>query len=122
FIQVADTSIRVEDDGGRRSAHLLDVLVLISRGDIALGSGSGRDHREPYHAFGGPFLLQALHVAALVMLARVRAALVVPLKYHVLAVIGGEFLRMAPAIGRRKVRRRGSDGWSLRDEPQRHHR
>ena len=64
-------------------------LVLLLRRNIALGARSRRDHREPDHTLVGPFFLQPLHVAALVMLLSERTSIVVPFENHKLTFVIG---------------------------------
>src|SRR5262249_16748480 len=61
---------------------------------------------KPDNVLGGPFLLQALHVAAVIVLLGIRTALVVPLQDNVLALVIGKPLVFAVAVDRSKVRRR----------------
>src|ERR1700721_2306902 len=58
--------------------HLSQIFVFLKWRDVALSAGSRRQDCEPDDAFPGPLFLQGLHVPGYIVLAGVRAALVVP--------------------------------------------
>src|SRR6185437_12935570 len=88
----------VHEDCGGRGVHLLKILIFLCRRYESLHARSGRDHSQPDHAFVSPLLLELLHVPALIMLAGVRAPLIVPFQDHVLAFVIGELLRLSVII------------------------
>src|SRR5262249_53761174 len=67
-------------------------------GEVALEAGGRGDHRQPDHAVGGGALLQPLHVARVVVLLDVRAAVVGPLQHHGLAPELAERTRAAVGV------------------------
>src|SRR5271165_1796707 len=104
-VKMADLSDWVEQRSGRRSLHFRQVFILLARSHISLFARRRRDNREPDDALPGPVFLQALHIAAFVVLAHVRAPVVVPLKHYVLAAVILE-AKCFSATGRcREVRR-----------------
>src|SRR6185312_3454501 len=95
---MAERAGDVHEDCGGRGVHLLKILIFLRRRYESLHARSGRDYSEPDHAFVSPLLLELLHVPALIMLAGVRASLIVPFQDHVLAFVIGELLRLSVII------------------------
>src|ERR1700683_3957928 len=100
-----DFSARVEQRGGRRSLHLREVGVLVPGGHVALLPRRRRKNREPNNSLARPLLLQPLHVPASIMLADIRAPVVVPFENYIFSAIVGEPKRFAIAGSGVKVRR-----------------
>ncbi len=94
---MADLSSGVEQCGGRRSLLLRQVAVLFARSHVSLLARRGRQNREPNYAATRPLLLQLLHVAAVVVLPYVGAAVVVPLEDHILSAVIRQVNRLAVA-------------------------
>ena len=108
-IQMAQVPVGIEQDCAGRCAHALGIGVFFGGGDVALTARRGRYHREPHHSLRRPLFLQALHVAALIMLAGVRASLVVPLQHHEFSAIGRKSVRAAVAVGSGEIGRGFAD-------------
>src|SRR5690348_6029604 len=102
---MAERTVGVEKGGSRRGVGLLQVIVFIGGGDVALLAGRGRRDGKPDDAALRPFLLQTLHVAARVVLLRVGAAAVGPFEDDQFSSIFGERMRFAVAVSRGEIRR-----------------
>src|SRR5579884_2708312 len=102
-IEVADGSLRIEQDGGRRSSHLREVLIGFLGRHITLFAGCRGDDGEPDDAAGRPLLLEPLHVAGFVVLARVGAAPILPFQHDEFAAVIGEPVRPAISVGGREI-------------------
>src|ERR1700687_4609797 len=104
-----DFAAGVQKSGGGHGLHLLLVSILLIGSYIPLRPWRRRNNREPDDTFSCPLLLQMLHVATVVVLASVRAAVVVPLQDHELAAIVRQTVRLAIAAGCGEVWRRISN-------------
>jgi hypothetical protein len=84
---MADVAGGVEQRGSRRGLPLRQIVVLFTRSHVALHAGRGRQNCEPHYALSRPLFLQALHVAAVVLLADEGTAIVVPFEDYILSAI-----------------------------------
>src|SRR5438876_1033478 len=87
IVKMADLATGIQESGRRCGLHPRQVGILLFGRHVALfARGRGND-REPYDAARNPLLLELLHISAVVMLARVRATVVVPFKHDKFAAI-----------------------------------
>src|SRR5262249_11168626 len=103
LILVANFALAFEQGCFGRGMHLLHVCVLLVSGYVSLSASSGRDHCEPNHALVGPFFLQSLHIAAVVMFFREWTPVVVPFQNNKLALVVGKFVRLPVTVGAGEV-------------------
>src|ERR1700676_1487830 len=102
---MADRARRVESGRVWRRSHLRHVIVLSVRINVSLFARRRRDNCEPNNALARPLLLKFLHVAAHIVLLRVWATVVVPLKDHKFSVIIREMIGLVVARSPSEVRR-----------------
>ena len=99
MVEPSHGSGRIEQHGGRHRVARPRQLIGAGAIDVALLAGRRGDHRQPHHAvLCAGERLQALHVAAGVVLARVRALGVGPFQHHRLAAKIGEMPNLPLAV------------------------
>src|SRR5262249_55948398 len=102
----ADAPGGVEQEVGRRRPPAREVGPGVAGGHIPLLAGSRRGDRQPHHPDRGVFLLQRLHVAAVIVLADKRAAVIRPFEDDDLAGIIAEPDVLAGEVEGTELRRR----------------
>src|ERR1700677_2111768 len=101
-VEMAKLSIWIEQHRSSRGFHLCQIGILFAVDYVTLLAGSGRYDRQPHHAALGPIMLQALHVAAAIVLLGEWAIPVGPLEHHVLAFKVGKVVGLVVGVGRGK--------------------
>src|ERR1700735_3390775 len=104
FVLVTHGAGGVEKGGCGRGVDLRDVGILFGAGHEALSARSRREDGEPDDSFGGPLLLEVLHVAAGVVLTGVGAAVVGPFEDYEFTAVLGELVGLAVGVGGGEVR------------------
>ena len=98
-IEFADGAVFVEEDGGGSGTFLFLGLVGFLGAHVTLFAGSGGDDGKPDDIFAGVFLLEILHVIAVIVLLDKGAAVVKPLEDDELAFEVREVVGLAVGIG-----------------------
>src|SRR5215831_4212559 len=109
IVEAADDTVWVEQEIGRRGLPVREIGLGFGWGHIALLAGSRGGDRQPRDTGRGVFALQRLHVAAVVMLADERAAVIGPFEHDRLPRIVGEADGLAGNIGSTEGGRRLAD-------------
>ena len=109
MVEPAHAAGRVQEHGRRDGIARAGELVGVPAIHVALRSRRGGNHREPHHALTPGERLQALHVAAFVVLTREWTVRVGPFQHDHLAAIVGEMPHLALAVEGAEVGRRLAD-------------
>src|SRR5215472_3348314 len=106
IIEAADNAVGVEQEIGRRGLPAREIGLSFDWGHIALLAGGRGGDRQSHDTCRDVFALQRLHVAALVILADERAAVIGPFEHNGLPRIVAKADDLAGNIGRAEPRRR----------------
>src|SRR5271167_4701276 len=97
-VEMTQGASRIQQNGCGYGVSLLKISVFFGCGDVPLLTRRRRNYREPDHAPVGPFTLQPLHVAAVVVLLSIWAAAVCPFQDHNFALVFGKLMDFAICI------------------------